>query len=372
MSRSADEAGFHETETVVDELPNLVGPEPHALGDLGAAGSNLLSAGSPSLFRRAGSRRRRAATCSAVGQIVRLVCSIPPLTVCLGAVLFVSATLKLSDLPNRAGGMFVLTAVQSGFEVALAVGFASGVCGWVVRLVGLFSFAAFSTVAVYHLWSGDGSCGCFGAVSVSPLAMLLFNIAVTAYLWRWTPGFCHRVAASCLRSGLGVFAAIMIAGAIMLFVPTARDALVAGVAAYNRTPVTIDPEEWLARKCPIISSIETPVNISSGRWTVVFYRRNCKHCRRFLDGLRVDASPAAALRGNSGQRRIALIEVPPYSAQRDTIVVDHPSILECVAGRLSEASQWKIAVPVAFVMAEGTVIEVPNPQSILAQLGRGE
>ncbi len=100
----------------------------------------------------------------------------------LAALLLAAAGLKLHGLafaPVAAMGFFSSPEFQVGlveFEVFLGVWLFSGkrpIGSWLTALLAFAGFAAFSA---YQGWIGQASCGCFGALRVSPWAAFGFDV----------------------------------------------------------------------------------------------------------------------------------------------------------------------------------------------------
>src|SRR5437773_4648445 len=98
----------------------------------------------------------------------------------LGCLLLVTAGLKLHGLaivPIGAAGFFSSPWIQIlivEWEIALGIWLVWGGNRAVAWLAATATFLAFAGVNFWHVWVGQASCSCFGAIHVDPwLALML-------------------------------------------------------------------------------------------------------------------------------------------------------------------------------------------------------
>jgi len=111
----------------------------------------------------------------------------------LGLVLLLAAALKTEQLAtghSMENSFFTsrwsLT-VLIELELALGLWLLVGLYAPLSRRVALACFSAFAAVSFQQALSGKASCSCFGAVSIRPWSMFLFDLVAIAALWFWHP-----------------------------------------------------------------------------------------------------------------------------------------------------------------------------------------
>jgi hypothetical protein len=154
---------------------------------------------------------------------------------------------------------------ESAFEAALALWLASGFQRIWARRLSMGAFAIFAIVSLVKIHHGAVSCGCFGAIRVSPIAMFRVDTALVAVLiLSGMKVQREKISASRPSSGRSFFdtaifraslaAIVVIAAAISLritrLVPVPHIATIAATEPTGPKPdaagVKIGKTEWLA------------------------------------------------------------------------------------------------------------------------------
>jgi methylamine utilization protein MauE len=277
-------------------------------------------------------------------------------TILVGLVLLVAAVLKgyeLATEPVPETSLFTARWFLTGlveFELMLGLWLVSGLHARASRSAALLSFTAFGIITLYKGVSGEASCGCFGKVEASPWHVLGLDIAVVAALWFVTPaGLCvstirvhpFRFAGFLL---IALLAAIPGAALMIGYTPAALadDGGITGDSSF----VVLEPQKWLGKPCPLLRHIDIGNQLATGTWTIVLYRNDCPHCRQAIPEYESKARSA------SDGRRIALIELP---SQGYPLV---SSSSPCMLGRISDAREWFVEVPVRLDLSAATVTAV--------------
>lgn len=291
----------------------------------------------------------------------------------LAAILLVAAGLKAHQLatePVVGDGFLFLSSravmvVELECEIILGVWLLSGVFSKLAWLVTTACFAAFAVITYSKAVRGEASCGCFGAVTVSPWITLVMDVGAVAALMLLRRGFWQsrpamrkalRLTVACVVAmGLGAPAAV----AAMSFKAATIDP--AGQILGSGKYVLLEPEAWTGKKLPLFrylhmdkaegeGEVEVDVEkLAEGKWAVILYRHDCPHCREELGRMRKGLEGAEA-------PRTAFIELPPYGAGRAAFL---PTGKNLLFGKLDDSRRWLVETPVMLSLKDAIVQSVP-------------
>ncbi len=224
--------------------------------------------------------------------------------------LFVGAVLKLGDLsPSHLPASIIKWAGGLGLDLMFMLRFSIAaeliVVGVMVllpplaRWTGIVMLASFMPVLIGDLALGASSCGCFGAVAMSPwitlvtdvtffLGLLLFGrreprLALTSNLPTW------RV----VVAGLWMVASVALAFGLRAPVQSAAATGAGPSDAQVETALPADSyylpdyQSWEGTSfldLDIVSWVDgLPDDIASGSQYVIFYRKDCEHCHQLME-----------------------------------------------------------------------------------------
>jgi len=222
---------------------------------------------------------------------------------------FIGAVLKLVDLsPTHLPAAIIKWAGGVGFDLMFVLQFTIAaeliVFGVMVlvpplaRWAGIVVLASFIPVLVGDLALGASSCGCFGAVAISPWVTLVTDVTFLlglAVLGRREPKLAltsdlptWRV----LAAGLWGLAGVALAfGLRPPEQPAPRAEAGAAVVRAAALPADgyylPDYQTWLGRtfaELDIAGWVRgLPDDIASGSQYVIFYRKDCEHCHELME-----------------------------------------------------------------------------------------
>lgn len=243
-----------------------------------------------------------------------------------------------------------LIAVVEG-ELLLGLWLVSGLwakAGWGVALA---CFGGFAVVSLYKASIGEGSCGCFGQAQVSPWFMLGLDIAAITALVLFRPGIqsASPDSARRWRFASATVLALLIGVPGGLAMGSYRPATVDDVAdsVVDGGLVVLEPETWVGQQFPLLPHIDIGEQLSKGEWLVVLYRHDCPHCIQMLP---LYQRQAHEWRENQANKRVALIEMPPYAPSEQTLqIADSP----IVRGQLNKRHDWFAQTPVEVELTNG-------------------
>jgi len=264
----------------------------------------------------------------------------------LGIVLCCAAVAKFLEGPGSGRISDVGPAVRLvGALVEATVGIAL-VSRWRPSLVhpsaGML-FILLAGAATMALMRGGVDCGCFGRFSLSPKAMLPFDLAAAAFLL-WRPA-ARAPGSGGLRlalqgGGLTAFFLGIVLG-MTHYPPLGRVARALSEASIEAADtVFVEPGQLVGRKCALFRFIKTDCDLSQGTWRLILANPGCSKCEAYLEtgGCTVGA----------GERVLVVV------ADRAEGWVPPPG---CVApvGRLSPDKRWVFQAPLTLKLTDGRV-----------------
>lgn len=272
----------------------------------------------------------------------------------IAAILLIAAILKAHQLltePLLAGhrGLSVLL-VQ--LELLFAIWLLAGRSARLARMAVIILFLVFAVVSLYRGISGESSCGCFGAVKVSPWISLLLDVLVIATAGSVSPKMvsAHHRRLPSLKPVPLILAYVGIAACssffLLSFHPTTLSAK--GLLLGDSSFILADPEGWIGEQCPIIDWVDEGHVLREGKWIVLFFHFDCPLCREVLPEF-----VQRSLQPDSD--RIAILEVPPFGREQTDFG-------KCLHLRLSDSHEWFVESPREMHIANGRVVSVSRPK----------
>lgn len=251
--------------------------------------------------------------------------------------------LNPSDVLGSRYWWIALVEVQVALGLAMLLGLVPRFTQWAAILL----LGTFVLYLVYALATGQESCHCFGKASIWPGWVLAGDLAAIVFLvcarhGRPAPRF--RLVSAAFAT-LTTLVGVVAAGAIASYSPTvlADDGTIVG-----NGPVVIETDRWVGTRFPLLSFIDSPVDLSRDNWIVVLFRADCPRCKPVLAGAK--RLSIVALK-NRAVPRVALIELPPYDHQ-----FSDEAFLPCAFGRLTSSRTWFCQTPAVLVLRDGVIM----------------
>jgi hypothetical protein len=295
--------------------------------------------------------------------------------------LFIGAVLKLdslsaSHLPAAiikwAGGlgldlMFVLRFTIAAELIVVGV---MVLVPPLARWTGIVMLASFMPVLIGDLVLGSSSCGCFGAVSVSPWVTLVMDVTFFLGLVVWgrrEPRLALTARLSTWRvvvAGLWILASVALSFGLRAPAPPAAGAAVSPAEAQISIPLPVDGyylpdyEAWLGQSfldLDLVAWVEgLPDDIASGSQYVIFYRMDCEHCHELME-LYFSGSLAVPTTA------IAVPEKGGFPTEN----VQPFACLECRVAELPAGVDWFLQTPVLVRLFDGSIecVSEVDPES---------
>lgn len=245
------------------------------------------------------------------------------------------------------------------FECLLAVLLLSGL--WQRQMMGiaLTVFVSFAAFSLYQVLTGADSCGCFGAVRVSPWMTFVLDLGIIVALCFARPKVVasSKWSTSRLATALGAYALIVAPLLVWMhhYAKLPADDTLVGIGRL----VILYPETWPGKPFPLLQYIDTEAELAQGDWVVLLHRHDCGKC---IEAMSRYAMLAEQLSSRSGQPAIALVELPPFGQRH----LDEKSGVVC--GRLRDDREWFVETPAEIRLQNGVVQRVSHDLPTLAEL----
>jgi hypothetical protein len=241
------------------------------------------------------------------------------------------------------------------------------------RWVGVAILVAFAPILIGDLLLGASSCGCFGAVKVSPWVTLVTDVTFLLgllILGRREPRLAltpRLPTSSVLVAGAWSLLSVALAFGVPAPVPTAD----AGSGAAGNSAMPALPadgyympqyQEWIGqdfRQLDIASwTLNLPDDIDMGPQYVIFFRKDCEHCHELME----------VFFSGSLKRATTAIAVP----ERDGYPTENvqPFVCEdCRVAELPAGIDWFLQTPVLVRLTDGVVecaaeVEASSPECL--------
>lgn len=282
----------------------------------------------------------------------------------LGVVLLTAAALKGHQLATSlvaAAGIltsrwFLIALVE--FEFALGIWLLSGLYQQLSRRSSIACMAVFGAVSIARALAGSTSCGCLGAVEISPWWTAGFDFAAALSLFTTTPAVIVGVSRRLPKHALPGSLAVAALAALLMCSYRPATMAASGEIVGDSTVVFLDPESWAGRPFPLFRYIDIASPLSKGDWNLLFYHHDCPECQRVLQ------RRIAQLSNATSRKPLACIEVPPLLPSAP------PPIAGTLAvhGKLRPSRQWFLATPVEVALHDGVVVRVETRERLAAQI----
>ncbi len=227
---------------------------------------------------------------------------------------------------------------------------------WASVLAAL-SLTVFCVVLVIQIAQGGTSCGCFGAVKVSPWAML----GIDAVLLALVVIFRRKPLAPDISSWRWVWITMVSAGLIVAVFGAERRGW---QGRYSGT-YTLDTHTWMGRSWETLNVFNftpsapdgrtySPATFTEDRQVWVFYRRTCPHCHETIKKLAEQKASEAV------KSRLVVVDLP-YEAgveERYGMTPREAPCEDCTKLRAVDGTGYTATVPVVVTFVRGVVTDV--------------
>jgi len=281
----------------------------------------------------------------------------------IGLLLIVSAVLKAYELTSGsfsndlALGKRWIGLFGVGCEVVWATWLLFGGGGTATWLLTVLMWIAFAGFNAYGMVVGKVTCGCFGAVTVSPRVTMAIDVIALGFTILSMPrrgGNPGRLARRGRGGMIAVGAAMVASTAFGVWnisrysdLRLSEDGLVRSGSA-----IVIDTTSWPGKRFPLLGQTNIGSALTKGKWVVLLYRADCDHCQRAIPRY---VEWMGKLSAGGGVMQLALVEVPPFVEGQEVAMASRKP---AVYGRLSDGNEWIVGTPVAVTIVDGNVVGV--------------
>ncbi|MDR2440617.1 MAG: hypothetical protein LBE12_14745 [Planctomycetaceae bacterium] len=220
-------------------------------------------------------------------------------------------------------------------------------------LLSIFAFSIFAIVSFMKGLSGEGSCGCFGNITVNPWITMIFDMFIIVLLgifrerltfdFKFSNHEKHRLIAVLF---IWFILIIPILWAMLSFKEQVHAVLgTEFTGADGRVTIMLEPEKWIGKEFPLWDYVdEKAKEVRQGDWLIVIGSKNCDECRKLIGKLKTKDTIA-----------LALLELDDGTADTNKRE-SYPHI--SVQGRLRTENNWVILTPSLIQCRNGICIAV--------------
>jgi hypothetical protein len=271
----------------------------------------------------------------------------------LGCLLLFAASAKAYQLHVTPVSLAALIAglLLVSVELFLGMWIAFGAPTRRTWYVAVYTFVVLAVVSGYKLISGEASCGCFGALQVSPAITLGVNAAALLTL-----SFCRPLAQCGSRHAFFTLPRVGLCALVPFIAVSALVIVGQSNVKHANEPlrpgdlVVLEPETWIGAPFDLLRHIEVSEDLATGEWTVLFYRSDCHVCHEVMTDL------ASQLEAGAAAGPIALVAMDMPNAPADALT-KRLEELGCVFGSLSRQQRWFVTTPLRVLLTDGLCVK---------------
>ena len=222
--------------------------------------------------------------------------------IAFACVLLAAGFLKVAAPESHDAGLGVEQRLWIGiavYEALLAVWLMSGLYLTAARSVAVVTLAVFTVVSGAQLLSGKSSCGCFGALAISPATVFALDVAL---LIAFLLGFLRDHASErqwALTARLFEIAAGAGVVSVVLMVAFATQSVL------RDDVVVVEPVYWVGQELPLLAHIvgsDDRRDLATGHGVVILVNHDCPSCQEHLAAIAKQPS-------SGGNHRIWVIDI---------------------------------------------------------------
>jgi hypothetical protein len=250
----------------------------------------------------------------------------------------------LEFLNNRYFLMVVITG-----EILFGLILIAGVCRQWMWLFSIFIFSIFTFVSFLKGLSGEGSCNCFGNITVNPWLTTIFDSMMVFLLGIFRERLTFRIIISGRETQklvavliVWIILTIPIFFAMLSFKQQSHVTLGTEFVGVDGTiTMMLEPEKWIGKEFPLWDYVdEKSTSIKKGNWIIVIGRKQCEECQRIIEKLITKNSTSLALLELEDGSTDTDNQLPLYSfvSVRGTLKIDPnwiiltPCLIQCQDG----------------------------------------
>jgi hypothetical protein len=249
----------------------------------------------------------------------------------------------LEFLNNR----YFLMVVVVG-EILFGLILIAGVCRQWAWLLSILAFGCFTLVSLMKGLSGEGSCGCFGNVTINPWITTVFDSVIVFLLCVFRERLVFRFIVSDYEKRklfvaliIGIVLSVPILFAMLSFKQQTHATLgTEFIGADGTVTMMLEPEKWIGKEFPLWNYVdEKAQSIKQGNWIIVIGRKQCEECQRIIEKLTAkNSNSLALLELDDGLAHTEHQLLPPSVSVQGTLKIDPnwiiltPCLIQCQDG----------------------------------------
>lgn len=242
----------------------------------------------------------------------------------------------------------LLAIVTIVLEYGTACWILGGIKAGYCRIFTLWLFALFAFASSVWIVQGKSSCGCFGALKLSPWVSLFVDFCAIAIVYLFGDEFEKPKAFAATRNWRSVRCVSSLCLFICLLTVTFISLQQLKISTFDVSTgeisgdgfVLLKPADWIGKQLPIVKYLPGLEKELNGNVMLIFVRKDCDACHEYLKKL------------ESKERDFTLVFVEVPSNGPD--FVDNPYIWF----ELPDTYDWFVETPAAVRVIDGSIVGV--------------
>jgi hypothetical protein len=204
--------------------------------------------------------------------------------------------------------------------------------------------AVFLGITLSRWMRGENECGCFGSLAIPPRTAFFLDLLLVLSLILWRPPNIRPERAWLPYLSLSAGNAIFVLSVLPICDGFAEHLTRQSPLLTKGNAVFVSPAGWVGHPFQLAGLVGAVPDVKEGKWTVIFFRRNCGKCETLLQ------TCSDYYRG----RKILFLEMPPFNGEAPADVGSWKW------RRLDERLRWHAQIPIVIDLNEGNVESVAN------------
>ncbi|MDR1964229.1 MAG: hypothetical protein LBQ50_10655 [Planctomycetaceae bacterium] len=226
-------------------------------------------------------------------------------------------------------------------------------------LLSILTFSIFTLISLMKGLSGEGSCGCFGSVTVNPWITTVFDTTIVVLLgiFREPLMFDFKLSGNEKRKLIvALFVWFILTVPILWAMLSFKEQIHATLGteflgANGTTTIMLEPEKWIGKEFPLWDYVDEKAGVlKQGDWIIIIGRKQCEECQKLIEKL-----------GTKNTIPLALLELDDGMADTNKHEL-YPSV--SIQGMLKIEDNWVILTPCLIQCRNGICIAV-DEESLL-------
>jgi len=232
-------------------------------------------------------------------------------------------------------------------EILFALILIAGLAKSWMWLLSLLGFSAFTLISLMKAIGGEGSCGCFGVVTVNPWITATFDAVIVGLLLAFREKVDWSFPQLDKKKVLAILLTWLLLAALatywMLSLKQQPHATLGTVftGLDGRMTILLVPEDWIGEEFPLISRFAQPEgaeNLLLGTWNILLVQYGCPEC-----------PPMVAELERTKPENVAIVVIP-------STIGEYVPSASFPTFELDRNNAWLVNTPIVIKLSDGICV----------------